>query len=152
MDLAELYMISETEMSSFWQNFHHWLHWKLSFWQLPVHPVMKISSKSWDVCFSYGLLLPQDPYGIHFCRWPQTHSACKEMILAVIYHVITNVWTYIPQQLWFPNIPGMHCPPGWWGHRIDFPHDPGNCIHYRANSRLVPSQCETQSLIGCAQT
>ena len=32
-------------MSSFWRNFHHWLHWKLSFWQLPVQPVMIISSK-----------------------------------------------------------------------------------------------------------
>ena len=32
-------------MSSFWWNFHHWLHWKLSKWQLPVQPVMKISSK-----------------------------------------------------------------------------------------------------------
>ena len=32
-------------MSSFWWNFHHWLHWKLSFWQLSVQPVMKISSK-----------------------------------------------------------------------------------------------------------
>ena len=36
---------TETEMSSFWRNFHHWLHWKLSFWQLSVQPVMKISSK-----------------------------------------------------------------------------------------------------------
>ena len=27
------------------RNFNHWLHWKLSFWQLPVQPVMKISSK-----------------------------------------------------------------------------------------------------------
>ena len=41
---------------SFWQNFNHWLHWKLSFEKLPVQPVMKISSKwrhfyfsnSWD--------------------------------------------------------------------------------------------------------
>ena len=32
-------------MSSFWWHFHHWLHWKLSFWQLPVQLVMKISSK-----------------------------------------------------------------------------------------------------------
>ena len=32
-------------MSSFWRNFHHWLHWRLSFWQLAVQPVMKISSK-----------------------------------------------------------------------------------------------------------
>ena len=37
--------VSETEMSSFWWNFHHWLHWKLSKWQLPVQPVIKISSK-----------------------------------------------------------------------------------------------------------
>ena len=36
---------TETEMSSFWWNFHHCLHWKLSKWQLPVQPVIKISSK-----------------------------------------------------------------------------------------------------------
>ena len=36
---------TESEMSSFWWNFHHWLHWKLSKWQLPVQPVIKISSK-----------------------------------------------------------------------------------------------------------
>ena len=36
---------TETKMSSFWWNFHHWLHRKLSFWQLLVQPVMKISSK-----------------------------------------------------------------------------------------------------------
>ena len=35
---------TEMEMS-FWWNFHHWLHWKLSIWQLPVQPAMKISSK-----------------------------------------------------------------------------------------------------------
>ena len=38
-------VFTETKMSSFWRNFHHWLHWKLSFWQLSVQPVMKISSK-----------------------------------------------------------------------------------------------------------
>ena len=37
--------ITETKMSSFWRNFHHWLHRKLSFWQLSVQPVMKIISK-----------------------------------------------------------------------------------------------------------
>ena len=30
---------------SFWWNSHHWLHRKLSKWQLPVQPMMKISSK-----------------------------------------------------------------------------------------------------------
>ena len=33
------------KMQPFWRNFHRWLHWKLSKWQLPVQPVMKISSK-----------------------------------------------------------------------------------------------------------
>ena len=37
--------ITETEMSSFWRNLHHWLHRKLSKWQLSVQQVMKISSK-----------------------------------------------------------------------------------------------------------
>ena len=35
----------KSEMLSFWWNFHHWLHWKLSEWQLRVHPVMIILSK-----------------------------------------------------------------------------------------------------------
>ena len=43
--LAKHYYSTETEMSSFWWNLHHWLHWKLSKWQLPVQPVIKISSK-----------------------------------------------------------------------------------------------------------
>ena len=43
-NVDELYR-TETEMSSFWWHFHHWLHWKLSFWQLSVQLVMKISSK-----------------------------------------------------------------------------------------------------------
>ena len=47
------------EMSSFWYNFHHRLHWKLSFWQLPEQPVMKISSKWQHLCFNgtYDILL-----------------------------------------------------------------------------------------------
>ena len=36
---------TETEMSSFWRNFNHWLHRKLSKWQLSVQSVIKISSK-----------------------------------------------------------------------------------------------------------
>ena len=42
-------------MSSFWWNFHHWLHWKLSKWQLPVQPVIKISSKWRHFRFSEGV-------------------------------------------------------------------------------------------------
>ena len=47
---------TETKMSSFWRNFHHWLHWKLSFWQLPVQPVMNISSK-WRL-FRFSVVAP----------------------------------------------------------------------------------------------
>ena len=47
-----IYICTETEMLSFWWNFHHWLHWKLSFWQLSVQPVMKISSKRRHFRFS----------------------------------------------------------------------------------------------------
>ena len=54
-DERGIYIIyTETEKSSFWWNVHHWLHWKLSKWQLPVQPVMKISSKWRHFCFSIG--------------------------------------------------------------------------------------------------
>ena len=33
-------VLGVTEMKIFWQNYHHWLHWNLSFWQLPEQPVM----------------------------------------------------------------------------------------------------------------
>ena len=48
---------TETKMSSFWRNFHHWLHWKLSFWQLPVQPVMIISSKWRHFRFCVGAVI-----------------------------------------------------------------------------------------------
>ena len=46
------FQFTEMEMS-FWWNFHHWLHWKLSFWQLPMQSMMKISSKWWHSLFSF---------------------------------------------------------------------------------------------------
>ena len=33
---------TEMEMMLFWWNVYHWLHWKLSKWQIPVQPVIKI--------------------------------------------------------------------------------------------------------------
>ena len=45
--------ITETKMSSFWWNLHHWLHRKLSKWQLSVQPVMKLSSKWRHFRFSF---------------------------------------------------------------------------------------------------
>ena len=44
--LSYVLLYTEMKMSSFWWNFHHRLHWKLSKWQLPVQPVMKIFFKS----------------------------------------------------------------------------------------------------------
>ena len=54
-------LTTETKMSSFWRNFNHWLHWKLSFWQLPVQPVMKISSKWRHFRFSEPFIIPTCP-------------------------------------------------------------------------------------------
>ena len=61
---------TETKMSSFWRNFHHWLHWKLSFWQLPVQPVMNISSK-WRL-FRFSVLGRLTPRSLlpHFQIFP----------------------------------------------------------------------------------
>ena len=59
---------TETKMSSFWWNFHHWLHWKLSFWQLSVQPVMKISSKWRHFRFSVGAVIPLPNMTWHYTR------------------------------------------------------------------------------------
>ena len=37
-------LIVETERWSCWRICYHWLHWKLSFWQLPVQPVITNAS------------------------------------------------------------------------------------------------------------
>ena len=39
------YIHSLIKMLSFWWNFHHWLHWKLSKRQLPSQPLIKIPPK-----------------------------------------------------------------------------------------------------------
>ena len=41
---------TEIHVSLFWGNIRHWLHRKLSFWQLPVQPVNGISS-AWHFHF-----------------------------------------------------------------------------------------------------
>ena len=51
-------------MSSFWWNFHHWLHRKLSKWQLSVPPVTKISSKWRHFRFSDIMMLVMGSPGI----------------------------------------------------------------------------------------
>ena len=71
---------TETKMSSFWRNFNHWLHWKLSFWQLPVQPVMKISSKWRHFRFSDCASI------VHILSWLMGHLHYN---LAIIF---ATVW------------------------------------------------------------
>ena len=52
----------------FWSNFHHWLHWKLSCWQLPVQPVMRISSKCWH--FHFNVYTCMVSYSLSCCVGP----------------------------------------------------------------------------------
>ena len=42
--------ITETVISSFWRNLYHWLHQKLTKWQLPVQLVTIISSNGPHFC------------------------------------------------------------------------------------------------------
>ena len=77
-------MISHTETGiSFWCFFSYWLHTKLSFWKLLVHPVGKISSK-WQHSSSrggnLGFIYPND------CRTSVSksygHTALKTAIFS----------------------------------------------------------------------
>ena len=44
--------------ASFWWDFHHWLHWKLSKWQLPVQASDEnfVKMTFWYQCTAYALL------------------------------------------------------------------------------------------------
>ena len=75
-----MHIITKMEMLSFWWNFHHWLHWKLSFWQLPVQPVIKISSK-WH--FHFSDIIP--------------HTEPSWSINSIALHISTN-----------PRVPTIH--------------------------------------------
>ena len=69
-------------MSPFWRNFNHCLHWKLSFWQLPVQPVMKISSK-WRH-FRFSVLAQR---WIHPC---QVTNLCSKTKWPLYYQTMEN--------------------------------------------------------------
>ena len=71
---------TETEMSSFWWNFHHWLHWKLSKWQLPVQPVIKISSKWRHFRFSVSVIQSQSNKGISSIHYPLLYCGCDTLL------------------------------------------------------------------------
>ena len=50
-----VYSYIKIEILLCWWNFHYWLHWKLSWWQLPLLPVMKITSMWQHFYFSLRL-------------------------------------------------------------------------------------------------
>ena len=56
---------TEVEMTSFWWNIYHWLHQKLSKWQLLLQPMVKILSKWWHFYFSECLLRHSKKLGCH---------------------------------------------------------------------------------------
>ena len=92
---------TETEKSSFWWNVHHWLHWKLSKWQLPVQPVMKISSKWRHFCFSVGTSAIS--YGYHIqTRWTFLSTPGK-LVLACVQEI------FVFMMCWFEIIFSSSC-------------------------------------------
>ena len=113
-------IITETEMLSFWWNFHHWLHWKLSFWQLSVQPVMKISSKRRHFRFSDA---PGLCYDCLFKLWRIIHPVAVKIgqhdyvrgswffildLPTFIGHTDVPAWTVLSQGL---NYSGTIRPP-----------------------------------------
>ena len=75
----------ETIMSSFWRNFHHWQHWKLSFWQLSLQPALKTSSKWQHLHFSFSQwknLCNRSFYSqlLFFIVWALTEMVLKYVI------------------------------------------------------------------------
>ena len=72
-DILHVYI--ETEMLSFWRKNSHRLHWKVSFGQLSVHPVIKISSKWWHFRFSISVM--RYTWTLHLNVWCVTFgSSC----------------------------------------------------------------------------
>ena len=79
-------------MLSFWWNFNHWLHRKLSFWQLSVQPVMKISSKWRHFCFSgcgSGMTLKHDSKG--FSCGVSNHQQLDSFFYLVLFHFVQQL-------------------------------------------------------------
>ena len=115
-------MNNEKEMLSFWRNFHHWLHRKLSKWQLSVRPVMKISSKRHfrfggyasgfvELCFACGYIslkfVSKVPiknsaalFQIIVRRWPGGKPLSETMVSLLTHICVTqpqrvNIFTFI---------------------------------------------------------
>ena len=81
---AKEVVVPETEILPFWWNFHYWLQCKLSFWQLPVLPMMEISSK-WHFQFSICV----SSYNLASAVWVPIHQhvdrSCITYAIALIH-------------------------------------------------------------------
>ena len=95
--------IPEMEMSSFWWNFHHWLHRMLSKWQLPVQPVMKISSKWWHVHFSDMVTLPVTTFLFQYIT--ASYPTCDQHSILLHFTLVTLVSN--------DKVNGLHSSPMW---------------------------------------
>ena len=97
MLVAIVFSFTETKMSSFWRNLHHWLHWKLSKWQLSVQPVMKISSKWQHFRFSVRVRNNE----IHKTRQTFSFWRNNNSISCVIYLIQCKTRSVDHHEQWF---------------------------------------------------
>ena len=114
-------------MSSFWWNFHHWLHWKLSKWQLPVQPVMKISSKWRHFRFSATVDFPHKgrtsngSYSEHLCfLCCQTEQIDERTVMEVFIWKLKTLDIPRPNITQFCRKTGKLCSGyAWWRHQME---------------------------------
>ena len=94
----------------FWWNFHHWLHWKLSKWQLPVQPVMKISSKWWHFRFGGSVVFNVAHTNAKFVDMWEGHDIPRNKKTFVTVRVrwksrLQGVRHFIPATAWWKETP-----------------------------------------------
>ena len=131
------YASTETKMSSFWWNFHHWLHWKLSFWQLSVQPVMKISSKWRHFRFSECMVpqrLTHVSHGQNGNKFADDNIKCNFanenwLVLIIKSPGVTRgltVFGWVPPPAWWKHFSTFHA--NCWSHVLQTSHDWYKCM------------------------
>ena len=140
-------------MSSFWRNFNHWLHRKLSKWQLSVQSVIKISSKWQHFRFSVS---------VHKLTWKWHHVFLLEewkfcqndnisiwvidsfilwMYLCKLYMNYPLSWTECPYSMTPSGVPGGYWPCQWFTLFIRASH---NSPLLRSGLDINPSLVRTE--------
>ena len=89
---------AETKIQ-FWRNFHHWLHWKLSFWKPALQPVMEIPPKWHHFRFSATMAHPSKTgwhqlYGITHWSQQRVDSGQQRLPTGVLIDWLSN-WVII---------------------------------------------------------